>query len=166
MQNWKVISLVIIIAILILWRKKISAWLDSKELPTEEDLPASAKTGLDNLKSSLEGSKAYTLLNSISQELLTRSAKNKELVDNAPLQQLMLNESDFMKMVKPELYKILVIEPKAPNQSQSDYEKIRMRRDSMWWPELAYELKPTFENFTGCSCGNCNTCGTKIFSWQ
>lgn len=156
----------VIIAILILWRKKISAWLDSKEVPTDEDLPTSAKSGLDNLKTSLQGSKAFDLINTISQELLSKETKNKELLDNAPMDQLILNQSDFIKMFGTENQKILVIPPKAPNQSQSDYEKLRMRRDSMWWPELAYELKPTFENFEGCSCGHCNTCSTKIFSWQ
>lgn len=166
MQNWKVISLLVIITILILWRKKISVWLDSKNVPDQEDIPASAKNGLDNLKTNLQGAKAFDLLNTISQEILNKETKNKELLDNAPLDQLMLNQSDFLKFVKPEIGKILVIPPKAPNQSQSDYEKLRMRRDSMWWPELAYELSPTFENFNGCSCGNCKTCGTKIFSWQ
>lgn len=166
MQNWKVISLLVIITILILWRKKISAWLDSNNVPDNESLPASAKTGLDNLKTSLQGSKAFDLINTISQESLSKETKNKELLDNAPMDQLMLNQSDFIKMFGTEKQKILVIPPKAPNQSQSDYEKIRMRRDSMWWPELAYELSPTFENFEGCSCGHCNTCSTKIFSWQ
>jgi len=169
MKKWKVILFVIVLVLIIAYRKKIGAWFIAGAEQSKKAV-AGAKSGAENLSAQLSDTtnKAFDTINQISQNLLNQKKYSKDLVDNAPIDQLMLNESDFLLLVKPQAQKIFVAEPKAPDINKIEVGKLKIKGSYLWWPEVMFTESPEFNYYHGngkCDCGSCESCKPKTFAW-
>lgn len=167
MKNWKGILLIVALVLIIAYRRRIGAWFIAAAEETNK-VAAGAKSGVENLADKLadSGTKAYDTVNEISQQLLKQKKYSKDLVDDAPLDQLMLSPSDFLRLFKPESQKILIAEPSVPNINKIEVGKLKIKSSYLWWPEVMFTESPEFNFYDGkCHCGSCTSCKPKTFSW-
>lgn len=142
MNRYLIIALIVLA---IIYRKKIAAWLDKQGAPTDDQLPAGLKGLKDKAKSSPVFSELSKMMEAHRAAEQPRNEADLYDVPTAPIDKLVMNQSNYLLLIKPENNKILAQPSLDPESALSSTEyTTKVNRDYLWWPKVLHQEKPNF----------------------